>query len=137
LTTGVARDSEGNTRRARALLSAQTIAGQDVDVIFAELLDGETTVEVFLVDAISGTDLDATELLSYCADDASLTCSIDLDSATRVDLRNQLFFASGDLIRSTTLLDDADIAAAVAASPPMAVTGEDATVNPVSTNLHL
>ena len=133
--TANVQDPQG--RRARALLSAQHIASQDVNVIFIELLDNETTAEVFLIDEISGTDLNATGLLSYCADNASLTCSLGLASATLVQLRNQLFFGSDDLIRSTALLDEADITAAEATFPPMQITGDDPTANPVSTNPHL
>ena len=132
--TANVRDSQG--RRARALLSAQSIASQDVDIIFDELLDNETTAEIYLVDEISGTDLNATGLLSYCAEYANMTCSIDLASATRVELRNQLFFGSEDLIRSTTLLNEADITDAVAAFPPMEITGEDAIANHIFTNPH-
>jgi len=107
-----------NTRRARSLLSAQNIGGQDVNLIFAELLDFETTAEVYLVDVISGTDLNSTGILGYCPIDE--VCTIDFDSDTRVDLRNQLF--PGDLVRNVTLLDATDIAAAEAAYPPMKIT---------------
>jgi len=53
-------------RRSRALLSAAGIEGQDVTVIFDQLLDNETSVEVYLVDKIVGTDLDSAVLLNYC-----------------------------------------------------------------------
>jgi len=63
---GTARDSLEGRRRSRALLSAAGIEGQDVTVIFDQLLDNETSVEVYLVDKIVGTDLDSAVLLNYC-----------------------------------------------------------------------
>jgi len=95
------------SRRSRALLSALEIEGQNVEVILDLLIDNETTAEVYLVDDIFGTDLDSTELLSYCRANLGLDCYIDLDTSTQMELKNRLL--PPDVIRSSPLLNAADI----------------------------
>eukprot|EP00967_Tisochrysis_lutea_P150912 scaffold292726_cov27-Tisochrysis_lutea.AAC.1 len=58
------------------VLDASALQGQPVDPIYDGLDDNETTAEIYLVDRVSGINLNASVLLAYCGS----TCKVDPDA---------------------------------------------------------
>ena len=85
------------------VLDAHTIAGQSIDPIYDILEDNETSAEIYLVDVVEGTNLDADILLGYCG----TSCVLGENStSSRVTLLGLV--ERNETVRETALISDAN-----------------------------
>jgi len=101
LSVGAVSPPDRRRSRARMVLDASALAGQQVDAIYDALETDETTVKVYLVDEIAGSNLDADVLLSYCTGTVKVG-----EGATATTLSLLSLASRGDFVRTSKLLSD-------------------------------